>query len=158
MNHDEELERRLRAALDAKAEADPPIQIDERGEQEGDDGHRRAAGEDRLGQRARRRGQLRAQRQGLLHEPLLQLTPITERGHAHRLAGWPLGKSLVGGRAVLPLGRRILLSSRRHPVNDRYADQTENTDSDPLLGHVQQVGTDRQADNQYDVADNVKPE
>jgi hypothetical protein len=43
-------------------------------------------------------------------------------------------------------------------VNDRYADQTENTDSDPLLGHAQQVGTDRQADNQYDVADNVKPE
>ena len=56
------------------------------------------------------------------------------------------------------LRRRILLSSRRHAVDDRYADQTENAYSDPLLRHVQQVSTDRQADNQYDVADDVNPE
>jgi hypothetical protein len=60
--------------------------------------------------------------------------------------------------AVLPLGWRILLSSRRHAVDDRYADQTDNTYTDPLLRHVQQVGADRQADNQYDVAEDVNPE
>jgi hypothetical protein len=43
-------------------------------------------------------------------------------------------------------------------MDDRYADQTENAYSDPLLRHVQQVGAGRQADNQYDVADNVNPE
>jgi hypothetical protein len=56
------------------------------------------------------------------------------------------------------LGRRVLLSSRRHAVDDRDADQTENTYSDPLLGHVQQVSADRQADYEYDVADDVNPE
>ena len=60
--------------------------------------------------------------------------------------------------ALVPLRRRILLSSRRHAVDDRYADQTENTYSDPLLGHVQQVGADRQADDEYDVAGDVNPE
>jgi hypothetical protein len=43
-------------------------------------------------------------------------------------------------------------------MDDRYADQTENAYSDPPLRHVQQVGASRQADNQYDVADNVNPE
>ena len=56
------------------------------------------------------------------------------------------------------LRRRILLSSRRHAVDDRYADQTENADSNPLLRDMQQAGADRQADNQYDVADDVNPE
>jgi len=56
------------------------------------------------------------------------------------------------------LGRRILLSSRSHAVDDRDADQTDNAYSDPLLRHVHQVGTDRQADNQYDVAYDVNPE
>jgi hypothetical protein len=56
------------------------------------------------------------------------------------------------------LRRRILLSSCRDAVDDRYADQTENTYSDPFLGHVQQVGADRQADDEYDVADDVNPE
>lgn len=42
--------------------------------------------------------------------------------------------------AVLPLGWRILLSSRPHAVDDRYADQTDDAYSDPLLGHMQQVG------------------
>ena len=59
--------------------------------------------------------------------------------------------------AVLPLGWRILVSSRLNAVDDRYADQTENAYSDPLIRHVQQVGTDRQADNQYDVAYDVNP-
>jgi hypothetical protein len=43
-------------------------------------------------------------------------------------------------------------------VDDRYANQTENAYSDPLLRHMQQVGTDRQADNEYDVADDVNSE
>jgi hypothetical protein len=70
---------------------------------------------------------------------------LVYRGCGHRL------KSIL-------LGRRILLSRRRHAVDDRYADQTENTYSDPFLGHVQQVGADRQADDEYDVADDVNPE
>jgi hypothetical protein len=43
-------------------------------------------------------------------------------------------------------------------MDDRYANQTDNAYSDPLLRHVQQVGTHRQADNQYDVADQINPE
>jgi hypothetical protein len=43
-------------------------------------------------------------------------------------------------------------------VDDRYADQTDNAYSDPLLRRMQQVGGGRQADNQYDVADDVNPE
>jgi hypothetical protein len=43
-------------------------------------------------------------------------------------------------------------------VDDRYADQTENAYSDPFLRHVQQVGTDRQADSQYDVPNDENPE
>jgi hypothetical protein len=43
-------------------------------------------------------------------------------------------------------------------VDDRDADQTDNAYSDPLLRHVHQVGTDRQTDNQYDVAYDVNPE
>jgi hypothetical protein len=43
-------------------------------------------------------------------------------------------------------------------VDNRYTDQTENAYSDPLLWHVQQVGADRQTDNQYDVASDVYPE
>ena len=62
------------------------------------------------------------------------------------------------GLKSMLLGRRIPVSSRRHAVDDRYADQTENADSDPLLRHVQHVGPDRQADNQYDVAGDVNPE
>jgi hypothetical protein len=57
-----------------------------------------------------------------------------------------------------PLGRRILLSSRRDAVDDRYADQTENAYADPLQRHMKEVGTERQADNQYAVADDVNPE
>jgi hypothetical protein len=56
------------------------------------------------------------------------------------------------------LGCRILLSSSRHAVDDRDADQTENAYADPPLRHVQQVGADRQADNKYGVAGDVNPE
>jgi hypothetical protein len=50
------------------------------------------------------------------------------------------------------------VSRGRYAVDDRYPDQAEHAYSDPSLGHVQQVGTDRQADNQYDVADEKNPE
>jgi hypothetical protein len=43
-------------------------------------------------------------------------------------------------------------------VDDRYADQTENTYADPLLRHLQQVGAERQPDYQYNVADDVNSE
>ncbi len=46
----------------------------------------------------------------------------------------------------LPLGWRIFLSSRRHAVDDRYADKTDNAYANSLLWHVQQVGADREAD------------
>jgi len=58
----------------------------------------------------------------------------------------------------LSLGRRILLASRRHAVNDRDADQTEHAHSDPFLRDVKHVGADRNAGDEYDVAGDVNPE
>src|SRR4029453_12911172 len=58
-------------------------------------------------------------------------------------------------REMLPLGLCILLSGRRHAMDDRHADQTENTHPDPLHRHVEHIGSDRQASDQYDVSDEV---
>lgn len=55
-------------------------------------------------------------------------------------------------------GGRVLLPSRRHAVDDRYADQTKNAYTDPFLRHVKHVGADRQTDNEYDVTDDVNSE
>ena len=62
------------------------------------------------------------------------------------------------GIAVFPLGRRVLLSSRRHTVDDRYADQTEN--SYPRSTSGARAGCERRSppDNQYDLAGDVNPE
>lgn len=73
---------------------------------------------------------------------------------ANPLCSWFFGLWI----AVLPLGRRILLSRCRDAVDDRYADQTENAYANPLQRHMKQVGTERQSDNQYDVADDVNLE
>jgi hypothetical protein len=43
-------------------------------------------------------------------------------------------------------------------MDDRQADQTEYAHSDPLHWHVEQIGSDRQAGDQYDVSDEVNTE
>ena len=53
----------------------------------------------------------------------------------------------------LPLGLWIFLSSRGHAMDDRNAGQTESAHSDPLHRHVEQIDSDRQAGDQYDVSD-----
>jgi len=58
---------------------------------------------------------------------------------------------------MLPLGLWILLSGRRHAMDDRQADQTENAHPDPLHRHVEQIGSNRQPGDQYDVSDEVNP-
>jgi len=42
-------------------------------------------------------------------------------------------------------------------MDDRQADQTENTHPDPLHRHVEQIGSDRQAGDKYDLSDEVNP-
>lgn len=59
--------------------------------------------------------------------------------------------------AEMALGLCILLSGGRHAMDDRHADQTENADPDPLHRHVEEIGSDRQAGDQYDVSNQVNP-
>ena len=85
----------------------------------------------------------------LNHQRVLRLL---DRGEANL----PLLAATPGARCD-PLGLWILLSGRRHAMDDRQADQTENTHPDLLHRHVEQIGSDRQAGDQYDVSDEVNP-
>ena len=62
-----------------------------------------------------------------------------------------------GENKVTVLGRRIFLAGRGNTVDYRYADQTDNAHSDPLLWHVQHVGADRQTYDQNDISGDVDP-
>ena len=42
-------------------------------------------------------------------------------------------------------------------MQNRYADQTDNSNTDPLRRHVEHVGTDRQANDQDDVPYDIDP-
>jgi len=61
-------------------------------------------------------------------------------------------------RASLSMGWRILLAGRRHAMDDGHADQADNAHHDPLLWHVEQMRAHSQADDQYDVPDDVNAE
>jgi len=55
------------------------------------------------------------------------------------------------------LGRSIFLPSRRRAMDDCHADQADNTHANPLQRHVEQVGTNRQTGDEYDVSTDVYP-
>jgi hypothetical protein len=61
-------------------------------------------------------------------------------------------------RACPSIRWRILLSGRRHAMDDGHAYQTDNAHHDPLLWRVEQVRAHGQADDQYDVPDDVDAE
>jgi hypothetical protein len=44
-----------------------------------------------------------------------------------------------------------------HSVNDGKTSQTDNTNNDPFLGHVGEVGPPRQTSDQDNVSDDPKP-
>src|SRR5437016_5203029 len=95
---------------------------------------------------------------GRFHESFVYIAAKRKYpGDVDKARGWFEPSVDDGYSSLRLLGWRILLSSRSHAVDDRDADQADNTYSDPVLRHVQQVGTDRQADNQYDVAYDVNP-
>ena len=56
---------------------------------------------------------------------------------------------------MLALGLWILLSGRGHAMDDRHAGQTQTAHPDPLHRHVEQIGSDCQARDQYGVSDEV---